>query len=295
MRRTLPDQPTISEVILEAETRLAAGFHPERARRDAELLLLHIVQQANPEHNRATLFANGNKALFPRAQSRFSELIARRLTGEPIQYILGGCEFYGLPFKVTRDVLIPRPETEHLVENVIEVAKRFVRPRIVDVGTGSGAIAVALAHHLHDATVTAIDLSRGALAVARENAERNRVADHIRFLEGDLLAPVAGERFEIVVSNPPYVAIIDRASIAVEVREYEPALALFAGEDGLDAYRRLIPAGHAALVPGGYIALEIGFSQANEIERLVASSGFGEIEFMPDLQGIPRVVSARRP
>src|SRR5579859_6393 len=143
MRHTLPDQPTISDLILEAEGRLAMGLHPERARRDAELLLVHIVQQANPEHNRATLIAHGNEALFHRARTRYGELVARRLAGEPIQYITGECEFFGLPFKVTCDVLIPRPETEHLVEKAIELAGRFNRPRIVDVGTGSGAIVVA--------------------------------------------------------------------------------------------------------------------------------------------------------
>jgi release factor glutamine methyltransferase len=165
----------------------------------------------------------------------------------------------------------------------------------VDIGTGSGAIAVALAHRLPHAAITATDLSGPALAVAHENAERNAVSHRISFLEGDLLAPVAEERFEIVVSNPPYVPSTDRASLSVEVRNYEPALALFAGDDGLEVYRRLIPAAFTALTPGGYVALEIGFGQSPAIRTLLATSGFGQIEFVSDLQGIPRVGCAQRP
>jgi release factor glutamine methyltransferase len=202
-------------------------------------------------------------------------------------------EFYGLPFRVTPDVLIPRPETEHLVEKVIELAARFEQPRIVDVGTGSGAIAVALAQKLPHAQIAATEISSRALAIARENAKRNGV--DLGFLSGDLLAPVAGERFEIIVSNPPYVPEADRATLSVEVREYEPALALFAGDDGLDVYRRLIPAAFDALVPGGFVALEVGYGQSEAVTELLARVGFEQIEFVPDLQGIPRVACARRP
>lgn len=216
-------------------------------------------------------------------------LIERRLAGEPIQYIKGESEFYGLPFEVNRNVLIPRPETEHLVEKVLALAANFDRPRIVDVGTGSGAIAVALAVNLPKASVTAIDVSEAALAVARRNAERNGVADRIRFLEGDLLAPVAGRQFEIVVSNPPYVAEADRTSLAVEVREFEPALALFAGS-GLDIYRRLIPEARAAIMAGGFLAVEVGYRQASAVTGILKDAGFAQIESIADLQWIDRVV-----
>jgi release factor glutamine methyltransferase len=164
---------------------------------------------------------------------------------------------------------------------------------MVDVGTGSGAIAVALAHKLPHAQITAIDISSRALAIAEENAKRNGVA--VRFLRGDLLEPVAEQKFEILVSNPPYVPTADRAALSVEVREYEPALALFAGGDGLDAYRRLIPGAFGALTPGGYVALEIGYGQSTAVEGLFVGSGFERIEFVPDLQGILRVACARRP
>ena len=279
---------TLQNWIRNGEARLRGSPHPERARRDAETLLLHLIQR-----DRAFLAANPVSDLSAEGAVRYYALIERRLGGEPIQYITGETEFYGLPFHVDRNVLIPRPETEHLVERVLALAENFERPRIVDVGTGSGAIAVALAHKLPAAQVTAVDVSKSALAVARGNAERNRVADRIRFLEGDLLGPVAGEQFDFVVSNPPYVAASDRDSLSVEVREYEPSVALFAGS-GLEIYRRLIPAARAVLVSGGYLALEIGYGQDSAIAGLLGDSTFEQIEFTADLQGIPRVVSGRR-
>ena len=278
-------------MVSEGESTLAVGPHPERARRDAESLFFYLLKRNGTERNTAWLAAHGDS---PTSHSdEFRALIQRRLTGEPMQYIIGECEFYGLPFRVTSDVLIPRPETEHLVEKVIELAATFPSPRIVDIGTGSGAIAVALAHHLPNAGLAAIDLTEPVLTIARENAERNAVT--IRFLKGDLLSPAAGERFDIVVSNPPYVPEVDRPTLSVEVRDYEPGLALFAGNDGLDIYRRLIPQAFACLASGGFIALEIGYGQSAAIADLLGAAGFCNIEFAPDLQGIPRVASAQRP
>jgi release factor glutamine methyltransferase len=270
-----------------ASLALKDGPHPGSARRDAELLLLLALNKC-----RAWLMAHGDELLTDGLLRSYNELLTRRRKGEPIQYITGETEFYGLPFRVTTGVLIPRPETEHLVEKVLSLAGRFEQPRIVDVGTGSGAIAVALAHQLSQASISAIDLSKSALAIARENARLNGV--DLRFLDGDLLAPVYAEKFEFVVSNPPYVSTTDRATLSVEVRDYEPALALFAGDDGLEVFRRLIPAAFALLVPGGYLALEIGCGQSPAITELLAHSGFEQIEFVPDLQGIPRVACAQR-
>jgi len=280
---------TLQNWVQNGEARLRSSPHPERARRDAETLLLHLIQR-----DRAFLAANPLSELSSEGAVRYYALIERRLGGEPIQYITGETEFYGLPFHVDRNVLIPRPETEHLVEKVISLAANFEKPRIVDVGTGSGAIAIALAHKLPAAQLTAIDVSPTALTIARPNAKRNHVADRVRFLEGDLLAPVAGELFDFVVSNPPYVAENDRASLSVEVRDHEPAIALFAGS-GLEIYRRLIPAAHAVLISGGFLALEIGYGQDSAIAALLADSNFEQIEFTADLQGIPRVASGRRP
>ena len=287
------ERSRIRALIAEAEYSLARGPHPERARRDAETILLHLLRRRDPERNLAWLIAHGNDPTSHRAEFRVH--IERRRAGEPLQYITGEAEFYGINFCVNRDVLIPRPETEHLVEKALSLAADFKQPRIVDVGTGCGAIAVTLAHKLPAARVTATEISATALALAQENAERNGVAERVRFRQGDLLAPVAGEQFDLVVTNPPYIAERDRDALPVEVRDYEPAQALFAGEDGLAIYRRLIPAAWAALVPGGFVALEIGYGQEAAVRGLLADSGFEEIEFTADLQGIPRVASAKRP
>ncbi len=295
MQPTLPDQHSIRDLVLEAQRVLAAGPHPDRARIDAETLLLHILQQHNPGQNRARLLTHLDSTAEAHSTAEFHALIERRLSGEPIQHILGEAEFYGLPFFVNRDVLIPRPETEHLVEKALQLAANFTNPRIVDVGTGSGAIAVALAAHLPGASITATDLSPSALAVAKHNAARNGVKDRVRFLAGDSLAPIAHESFEIIASNPPYVPETDRPSLAVEVRDYEPAVALFAGEDGLAIYRRLVPAAFTALTRGGFLALEIGCGQQSAVSAILQAAGFRNIQFTSDLQGIPRVASARRP
>jgi release factor glutamine methyltransferase len=280
---------TIQQWLRNGEERLRLGPHPDRARRDAEFLLMHATLL-----DRAALLARSNEVLLEEESSLYRKLLNRRASGEPVQYIIGETEFYGLPFQLTSNVLIPRPETEHLVEKAIELGVRFEKPRMVDVGCGSGAIAVALARKIPSGQVTATDISMSALMVAKANAQRNGVADRIRFLHGNLLDPVAEERFDTVVSNPPYIAIADRESLAVEVRDHEPALALFAGEDGLDVIRRLIPQAFAALSPGGFIAMEIGHGQAQAVSALLAGAGFAQIEFTADLQGIPRVACAQR-
>ena len=291
----MPHDALLGELLAEAQSVLAAGPHPDRSRQDAETLLLQISVRHDPARNRAWLLTHLDSQIAADDAAEFHARVKRRFAGEPIQYIAGEAEFYGLPFFVTSDVLIPRPETEHLVEKALQLSAKFAGPRIVDVGTGSGAIAVALATHLRSSSITAMDISSAALAIARRNAQRNCVADRIRFLAGDLLAPVAGEQFETVVSNPPYVAEADRGTLAVEVREFEPETALFAGSDGLSVYRRLIPAAHDALAADGILLLEIGHGQWKAVGGLLESAGFGDIEFTADLQGIPRVVTGRRP
>jgi release factor glutamine methyltransferase len=283
---------TARSVIASGTKSLMKGPHPERARKDAETLLLGVLVKT-----RAWLLAHMDEELDRGVAIRFMVQIALRLKGTPIQYLYpnGQTEFYGLPICVSPDVLIPRPETEHLVDRTILLAMGLQAPRIVDVGTGSGCIAIALARHLPDAKITAIDLSSKALIRASESAALNNVLPRIRFLEGDLLAPVAGEQFELIVSNPPYVSTAERDSLSVEVRDYEPALALFAGDDGLDVFRRLIPPAFDVLVPGGYLTLEIGCGQSVAVAELLTHAGFEKIEFVPDLQGISRVACARRP
>jgi release factor glutamine methyltransferase len=294
---------TLRDFLEYGESQLIASPHPERAKRDAETLLLHLIGK-----NKAWLMAHANDDFAGCSAIRYASLLERRRKGEPIQYITGVAEFYGMPFRITPAVLIPRAETEHLVEQCLALAKRLGAPglasetwesnepkrfpRILDIGTGSGAIAIALAQQLPDASITATDISELALSIAQNNAERIGVS--VRFLHGDLLTPVAGETFEIIVSNPPYVSATDRDSLAVEVREHEPHVALFAEGDGLEIYRRLIPQAFDALVPAGFIALEIGYGQQAAIQTLLANAGFSSIELTPDLQGIPRVAVAQR-
>ena len=281
----------LREFLLQGQGRLSFGPHPERAQQDAELLLRHLLKTS-----RTWMLANLNTELFGTTWESYYELLQRRYRGEPIQYITGETEFYGLPFTVAQGVLIPRPETEHLVEKVLQLAAEFPQNgmQIADIGTGSGAIAVALAHSLPEARVFATDLSPEALAIAKNNAQRNQVAERITFLEDDLLTPLAGEQFQIIASNPPYVPLGDRDSLSVEVREFEPHSALFAGDDGLEIYRRLIPGARDLLVSGGWLVLEIGYGQQAAIASLLESAGYREIGFVPDYQGIARVACGRK-
>lgn len=273
--------PSVLQTLDVAASRLS-GL--SSARRDAELLLLRAVGR-----DRAWLLTHADDEIAPDPQALYAAWIERRARHEPVQYILGEQEFYGLAFRVTPEVLIPRPETEHLVESLLQRAPQEAPLRIADVGTGSGAIAVALAHRLPRARVTAVDISPGALAVARENAERHGVSEHIRFLESDLLSAVAGESFDAIVSNPPYIA--ESEEVEAQVRDYEPRQALFAGPTGLEVYRRLIPQAAGALVPGGWLLLEIGHNQRDGVAEIL--SEWAEAKFVSDLQNIPRVAIAR--
>ena len=279
------------------------------ARRDAELLLTRAMGV-----DRAWVMTHGDAELSAAQREKFNSWVARRAKNEPVQYILGETEFYGLTLRVTPAVLIPRPETEHVVEAVLRLSEedrqgswiRRDQPiRICDVGTGSGAIAIALAHELPRAEVTAVDLSHTALAVARRNRERHGVAERVRLVESDLLSAVRGETFDVVVSNPPYVR--EDEVLEAQVREYEPHGALFAGPTGLEVYRRLIPEAWDALAPGGWLVLEMGQGQREALAVLMspqeASVGrragepgreWERVSFRDDLQGIARVAMARR-
>ena len=260
-----------------------------RSRADAILLLRHVLGIPHAE-----MYAYRERPLTALQTEAFNAQIQERLRGMPVQYITGEQEFFGLPFHVTPDVLIPRPETEHLVEAVIARLKDLPGARIADVGTGSGAIAVALAYGLPRAEVTALDISPAALAVAAENGKHNGVAARIRFLQSDLLGAVADEHFDAIVSNPPYVADSERRSLPVEVREYEPGQALFAGATGLEMYRRLIPDARPLLISGGWLMMEIGHDQRDAVRALLNDADWQSVEFLPDLQGIPRVAVVRR-
>ena len=257
------------------------------AGRDADLLLRHVTS-----YTQALLLTHPDRELSSDQWKAFQEAIDRRTRSEPIQYITGMLEFYGLAFAVTPDVLIPRAETEHLVEAALSIARRTrTAPSILDVGTGSGIVAITLAHHLPDASVDATDISPAALNVARQNASIHHLSSRITFMEADLLPP-GGRTYDIICSNPPYVASTE--VLEPQVSGFEPHTALFAGPDGLDIYRRLIPLAATALHPSGTLLLEIGHGQQPAIASLLYASHLPVIDFIPDLQGIPRVAIASR-
>jgi release factor glutamine methyltransferase len=256
------------------------------ARRDAELLLMRAL-----EVDRAWLMTHGDALLTTEQSAKFDAWVTRRSKNEPVQYILGETEFFGLTLQVTADVLIPRPETENVVEAVLGLVTRSnAAVSICDVGTGSGAISIALAHEMPQAHVTALDISAAALAVARRNRDRHEVAERVRLVESDLLNAVRGEKFDVIVSNPPYVR--DDEALEKQVSEYEPHGALFAGPTGLEVYRRLIPQAWEALVAGGWLVMELGHGQREVLAELLR--GWHEVSFKSDLQGIPRVAIAQR-
>ena len=280
---------TLRQALSAATTQLAANPQlRDFAARDAELLLLHALQLP-----RTALFTQPTLELTPMQLGLCQQAIARRLTLEPIQYITGTQEFYGLALHVTPAVLIPRPETELLVETALSLLPKNQPLRIADVGTGSGAIAIAIAHHRPQAHLTALDLSPAALSIARHNAIAHHLDHRITFLHSDLLAAVAGQTFDAILSNPPYIPTTDLPSLHPQVRDHEPHAALFAGTTGLDLYRRLIPQALAALTPGTPLLLEIGHNQAESIRNLLA--GWDKIQLLEDLQHIPRTVLAHRP
>lgn len=263
----------------------AAGVHEPRL--DAELLLGEAM-----ERERAALVADPGAEVPPAAARAFGEMVRRRLRREPVAYILGRKGFRRLELTVDSRVLVPRPETELLVDLALEL-----RPaRVLDVGTGSGAIGLAVADELPDAEVTATDTSPLALEVARANAERHGLAKRVRFVEDTL--PDEGEGFDLILANLPYVAERDWPSLQPEVTRYEPPEALLAGPDGLDAYRTLIPecfpllSRHAKQTRGA-LAVEVGEGQASAVAELMRAAGFGEMEVRRDLAGIERVVVGR--
>jgi len=258
---------------------------------DAERLLRHVLGW-----DRAALIATPDRVVPELEAERFRALVRRRASREPLQHILGTQAFWKHEFRVTPDVLIPRPETELLVEASLGLLRGAERPLIVDVGTGSGCIALSLAFERPDAAVHAIDLSAPALAVARENAGRLGLESRVVFHSGDLLDPVAhlAGRIDLVVSNPPYVDPADRPGLAPEVRDHEPPEALFPPGGALSIYRRLAAASAVSLREGGGLALEVSPFVAGPVTELLVAAGFAAPSVCPDLAGRPRVVFARR-
>ncbi|MBE0645600.1 MAG: peptide chain release factor N(5)-glutamine methyltransferase [Bacteroidetes bacterium] len=286
-----------AETVLSLITKSAAFFEEkgiDEAKRSAEYLLAHAMGQ-----KRLQLYLRFDQPVADDELARFRELVRRRLKHEPVQYLVGTTEFYGMEFAVSPAVLIPRPETEHLVEAIIDRVRDERLPRtarILDIGTGSGIIAITLAAQLPEVQVTGIDISSAGLDLARENAARNKVDGRLSLLSHDILLPQldgVGAPFDIVVSNPPYIAQSEIETLQPEVRAYEPVAALTDGGDGLAFYRRMAALLPRLLVPGGMLGVEIGFGQASEVTAIFAGAGLGDIEIIKDYSGIERVVLGR--
>lgn len=262
----------------------AAGAQPG-SRREAQLLLGHVLQRSL-----AWLVAHDRDEVDETQSRAFRDFARRRREGEPIAYLVGVREFHGLAMRVTPDVLIPRPETETLVDAAVDILRGRHAATVLDLGTGSGCIAVSIAHERPEARVTAIDASAAALGIARENARAH--ACEIEFLRGDWLEPVAGRRFHLIASNPPYVADGDPHLCEGDLR-FEPAAALVAGKDGLDAIRAIVRQAPAHLHPGGWLLIEHGYDQAGACKDLLFIAGFGDLRSIRDLAGIARVAGGR--
>lgn len=285
---------TIRDALAEAAAVLREAGVGE-PRREAASLLMHATGRG-----RAYLVAHDDELLGEDAASRFRESVARRARGEPAQYVTGRQEFYGRDFEVTPDVLIPRPETEHLVEAALDVLREARSPALCDIGTGSGCIAVTLLSERSDARGVGCDISEAALRVARRNAERHGVVERLRLLVSDCFTVWENEtdatrpRFDIVVSNPPYIAEAEMADLQREVREHEPRSALTPGGDGLGVVRRLVSDAPRYLAPRGHLLFEIGYKQHEEVARMIDPRVWTLLRIHPDLQGIPRVFALRR-
>jgi release factor glutamine methyltransferase len=282
---------SIGQALNHAAEILSRAGVPE-ARREAGSLLSFVIDK-----DRTFLISHADDELGDASLVAFQKMVERRAAGEPSQYITGVQDFFGREFRVTPDVLIPRPETELLVEAALEIAGgRNAAPLICDVGTGSGCIAITLLAEMRNARAVALDKSPRAIEIASLNASRLSVQDRIDFMVSDCFDSLnpAEYQFDLVVSNPPYVAAEMMAGLQREVRDYEPSMALSPGEDGLSVIRRLINEAPAFLKDGGRLILEIGFDQGESVRSLIAGNLWELIEIRPDLQRIPRIVLLRK-
>jgi len=263
----------------------------ESPRAEAQILLSHVLKC-----NKVDLLVRYDEQPSEAERTRFRELIQRRVARWPVAYLVGTRDFYLLSFEVSPAVLIPRPETETLVLEALAYLKPLTAPTVLDLGTGSGCIAVSIAHQKKDARVTAVDVSPDALAVAKRNAAKHDLAERITFRQGDLFSPLpAGTTFDLIVSNPPYIAPDEFPSLAADVRDHEPRIALEGGSDGLAFYRRIAAGVGAFLRPGGQLLMEIGYTQDEVVRGILAQQR--ELEVGPtlkDMSGHQRVVAARR-
>jgi len=276
---------TVGALLDKALRDLAADRDAAEARRESQVLLGFVLGVS-----RAWLTAHMDQTANSEAVAKFLSLVALRASGHPVAYLVGVKEFHGLPLRVTPDVLIPRPETEELVEAALERLPQGESRKVVDLGTGSGCIAIAIARERPAAQVTAVDTSSPALALARENAAALDV--EVEFLQSDWFAALSGRRFDLIVANPPYVAADDPHLRQGDLR-FEPRAALAAGTDGLADLRRIAGAAPKYLRPGGWLLLEHGYDQAGACRDLLHNTGFSELVFRADVAGLPRIAGGR--
>ena len=280
---------TIGEALQAAQDRLGGSGVPD-ARSEAAFLLSHLL-----DLDPGALHVRRGETLEPALARRFAGWIDRRARREPAQHITGVQEFYGLAFRVSRHVLVPRPETEGLIDAALAL-ELVSHAAVADLGTGSGCIAITLARRRPDLRLHALDRSADALSVARVNADEHRVAGRVEFRQAELGRPPSDwlDRMDAVISNPPYVSEEEWDRLPPEVRDHDPRQALVAGPEGLDAYAALAPAAIALLRPGGFVVVELGFGQADRVRGIFVESGLRTVEIRPDLNRIPRVLIAQR-
>ena len=279
--------PTIAEILNEGTHLLSYAGVPDPRREAATLTAIGLGR------DRTFLYAHPEYKPTADEIARIGEFLHRRADREPMQYIRGTQEFYGLDFEVTPDVLIPRPETEMLVDLGVEFIKNFDRASFLDIGTGTGCIPISILKHVPKARGTAVDISPAAISVAGRNAARSGVSHNLELIESDLFSNVVPQRFNLIVSNPPYVPQRDIENLQPEVRDHEPHTALTDGRDGLFFIAQIIRRAPEFLAPGGRLLIEIGLGQAESVRAMANGGAWDEVRIHPDLQGIPRVLDAK--
>ncbi|MGD9630248.1 MAG: peptide chain release factor N(5)-glutamine methyltransferase [Pyrinomonadaceae bacterium] len=278
---------TIAVLLSQAEEVLKGSNIPDAGRQAVSLMQFALGR------DRAFLIAHPEYELNLREQELFGSVVLRRSRREPLQYIVGKQEFYGLDIVVNPDVLIPRPETEILVERAIEITGTARPNSILEIGIGSGCISIAILKHCPAASGLGVDISDRAIRVAQQNASMHGVDGRLRLLSSDVFSDVGPERFDLIVSNPPYVPKSDLNGLQPEVRDHEPVLALTDGDTGLRIIERIVGGAPEHLKPGGHLLVEIGFGQSEKVREMTETGAWGTVELLADLQGIPRILSAR--
>jgi release factor glutamine methyltransferase len=279
--------PSIDEQLRTA-TKLLQESGIVEARREAKSLLAVALRK-----DKTFLIAHPEYELSGEEETRFREFFERRAAREPFQHITGRQEFYGLDFIVTKDVLIPRPETELIVENALEILRDQENPSFCEIGVGSGCLSVSILHEIKRATATGLDVSEKAIEIAKINARNNGVIDRLKLKISDVFAVLQNGKFDLIVSNPPYIPREDIAALQPEVRDFEPLSALTDGADGFTIIEKIVGASPEFLKSGGFLLLEIGFNQAGKVREMFRAETWQSVEILPDLQGIPRTVRAR--